>query len=207
MSRRLLNPIIFICDLQEKFRPAIHEFAKVVTTTQKVLRASQALNIPVVASTQNRARLGETVPDLKLDSKDADGIPTIAHVDKTLFSMWTPEVQAAVSSLPNSKSGQKHEVVIVGIESHICVTQTTLDLLAAGHKVYVLADGVSSVNREEVPIALARLRSAGATVTTSESWIYECMGDAGIAEFKTIAKLVKETGTSTKDVLQTLCKF
>lgn len=71
----------------------------------------------------------------------------------------------------------------MGIESHICVTQTALDALANGHKVYVLADGVSSCNPQEVPIALARLRQAGAIVTTSESWLYECMGDAKIDEW------------------------
>lgn len=73
--------------------------------------------------------------------------------------------------------------MVVGIEAHICVTQTTLDLLAQGHKVYVLADGVSSCNKEEVPVALRRLAREGAVVTTSESWLYECMGDAGIAEY------------------------
>lgn len=79
-------------------------------------------------------------------------------------------------------SSAPSEIVIVGIESHICVTQTAIDALGAGHKVYIIADGVSSCNPEEIPIALARLRQAGAVVTTSESWLYECMGDAGIAE-------------------------
>ena len=82
--------------------------------------------------------------------------------------------------------------------------QTTLDLLANGHKVYVLADGVSSCNPEEAKIALDRLRHAGAVVTTSESWLYECMGDASIPEFKAIAGLVKETSKSTKEVMSTL---
>jgi nicotinamidase-related amidase len=79
-------------------------------------------------------------------------------------------------------SSAPSEIVIVGIESHICVTQTAIDALGAGHKVYIIADGVSSCNPQEIPIALARLRQAGAVVTTSESWLYECMGDAGIAE-------------------------
>lgn len=105
----------------------------------------------------------------------SDGVKTACHVDKTAFSMWVPEIESALSS------GGPHEVVVVGIESHICVTQTTLDLLANGHKVYVLADGVSSCNKEEVPIALRRLQRDGAVVTTSESFLYECMGDAGIA--------------------------
>lgn len=92
----------------------------------------------------------------------------------------------------------------MGIESHICVTQTTLDLLANGHRVYILADGVSSCNREEIPIALARLRAAGAVVTTSESFLYECMGDASIPEFKAMAGLVKESSSNTKQVMESL---
>lgn len=118
--------------------------------------------------------------------------------------MFVPEVESVFEKLGN---GGKKEVVIVGIESHICVTQTTLDLLARGHKVYVIADGVSSCNKEEVPIALARLRAEGAVVTTSESWLYECMGDAGIAEFRGVAGVVKEFSAKTKDVMQTLCKI
>lgn len=72
---------------------------------------------------------------------------------------------------------------------------------------YILADGVSSCNKEEVGIALDRLRREGAVVTTSESWIYECMGDAGIEEFKAIAGVVKEFNERTKEVLGTLCKM
>lgn len=90
--------------------------------------------------------------------------------------MWTPEVQKAFQEL----GSEKRECVIVGIESHICVTQTTLDLLREGHKVYVIADGVSSCNPQEIPIALQRLRSEGAVVTSSESFLYELMGDAKI---------------------------
>jgi nicotinamidase-related amidase len=91
----------------------------------------------------------------------------------------TPEVKQSLESL--NASGPL-SCIIVGIEAHICVTQTTLDLLRAGHKVYVIADGVSSCNKEEVPIALARLRYEGAVVTSSESLLYEVVGDAGTPE-------------------------
>jgi hypothetical protein len=128
--------------------------------------------------------------------------------------MLNPDVQKALSSLTNKTQGQTTthtsqplSCVIVGIESHICVTQTTLDLLSQGHKVYILADGVSSCNKEEVPIALARLRHEGAVVTTSESWIYECMGDAGIEEFRAIAKLIRESKEETTRSLEVLCKI
>ncbi|KAJ5025957.1 Isochorismatase-like protein [Bipolaris maydis] len=191
-----------ICDLQEKFRPAIYEFPKVIATAQKLLRASQVLNIPVVATTQNRARLGETCPELKLDAPD--GVKTVCHLDKTLFSMLTPEVERVLDSFnaPGPLSA-----IVIGIESHICITQTTLDLLKRKHKVYVIADGVSSCNKEEIPIALARLRHEGAIVTTSESFLYELFGEAGTPEFKALINIVKESSQTTKDTLQALCKF
>jgi nicotinamidase-related amidase len=128
-------------------------------------------------------------------------VKTHAHVDKSAFSMCVPELRKAFDAL----GAEKREVVIVGIESHICVTQTALDLLREGHKVYVLADGVSSCNPQEVPIALARLRSEGVVVTSSESFLYECMGDAGIGEFKEMSKLVREFGGQTKENLKGLC--
>lgn len=167
-----------------------------------MLKASQVLDIPVIATTQLRDKLGETCPELGLDAEG--GVKTKAHVDKSAFSMWVPEVQKAFQNLEGSGP---RECVVVGIESHICVTQTTLDLLKEGHKVYVLADAVSSCNPQEVPIALNRLRAEGAVVTTSESFLYECMGDAGIGEFKGIAGLVREYNGKTKESLQALCKF
>ena len=100
--------------------------------------------------------------------------------DKSLFSMMTPELRARLDG--GEGDGGKKSVALVGIESHICVLQTCLDLLAAGHGVYVIADGVSSCNRQEVPVALERMRREGAVVTTSESWLYEVMGDAKISE-------------------------
>ena len=72
---------------------------------------------------------------------------------------------------------------------------------------YVLRDGVSSCNKEEIPVAMDRLRAAGVTVTSSESWIYECMGNAGIEEFKEMAGLVKEFSGRTKEVMGTMCKI
>ncbi|QDS75130.1 hypothetical protein FKW77_007611 [Venturia effusa] len=193
----------------------IYEYGRVIATTQKMIKAAQILNIPILATTQSASKLGPTCPELELDTPS--GHATAVHDDKTLFSMLTPSVQKVLSSLMTQQQGQTTTTntsptqplscVIVGIESHICVTQTTLDLLAQGHKVYVLADGVSSCNKEEVAIALARLRAEGAVVTTSESWIYECMGDAGIAEFRDVAKLVRECKEETSKSLEVLCKI
>ncbi|KAI9864121.1 MAG: hypothetical protein M1813_003438 [Trichoglossum hirsutum] len=169
-NRRLLKPALFVCDLQDKFRPAIWQYPSVIATTQKMIKASQILNIPIYATTQLRGKLGDTCPEVSLEN-------AVEYADKSAFSMWVPEIQKHFKAQDGP-----HEIVIVGIESHICVTQTAIDLLANGHKVYVLADGVSSCNPQEVPIALERLRKEGAVVTTSESFLFECMGDAGITE-------------------------
>lgn len=118
----------------------------------------------------------------------------------------TPEVRTYLATVAPAPDAHL-SVAIVGIEAHICVTQTALDLLRDGHKVYVIADGVSSCNKEEVPIALARLRSEGVVVTTSEGWLYEVVGDAKTDAFKQIIKVVKEYKDITRDGLQTLCKI
>ncbi|KAI9773611.1 MAG: hypothetical protein M1840_006885 [Geoglossum simile] len=194
-SRRLLKPALFICDLQEKFRSAIWEYPSVIDTTKKMITASQILKIPVYATTQSRTKLGKTCSELNLEN-------VVEHVDKSLFSMWVPDIQKHF----RPENGP-HEIAIVGIESHICVMQTTLDLLANGHKVYVLADGVSSCNPQEVPIALDRLRREGAVITTSESFLFECMGNANVSEFKQVSALVRDTKSETKSSLETLCKI
>lgn len=94
----------------------------------------------------------------------------------------------------------------MGIESHICVLQTATDLLRLGHQVYVLADGVSSCNAGERGIALDRLRGLpGCVITTSESVLFEMVGDAGRAEFRDVARLVAEFRDRTKEAVQALC--
>lgn len=142
-----------------------------ISTAQKMIQACNILSIPIYATTQSALRLGPVCSELSH--------PPLFTVDKTAFSMMVPELRQELTS---ASPYQPFQVAIVGIESHICVTQTALDLLADGHGVYVIADGVSSCNEGERDIALARLRAAGAVITTSESWLYECMGDAAVPE-------------------------
>ncbi|KAL1988481.1 hypothetical protein VTN96DRAFT_9536 [Rasamsonia emersonii] len=213
-ASRIKNPALFICDIQEKFRGVIYEFPKLVSTSQKLLKASTHLNIPVYVSTQNRARLGETVAELQ---PFLSGPHVRADIEKTLFSMITPELRAKLpdtsstysnsSSTSNANETTPLDAIIVGLETHICVTQTTLDLLALGYRVYVVADGVSSVNPEERLVALARLRDAGAIITTSESLIFEILGDAKHDAFKAINGLVKETKDETEAALGAFCRI
>ncbi|GBF66878.1 isochorismatase domain-containing protein [Trichophyton mentagrophytes] len=200
-AARIGNPALFICDIQERFRTITYEFPKLVSTSLKLLRASKPLNIPIYVTTQNTARLGPTVAEF--DEYLQPSNPNLRiNCDKTLFSMITPEVK---EKLPNAASEKPLDAIIVGLESHVCVTQTALDLLSLGHRVYIIADGVSSANAEERHVALARLRDAGAIVTTSESILFEIMGDSKIGVFREISGLVKETGKETKGALEAFC--
>lgn len=180
-----------------------------VSTTQKLLKAGAVLDVPVYITTQNKARLGDTVSELLSHIAPNDsqtGNKVIANIDKTAFSMYTDDLVSQYQSSTN-KTDQNLDAIIVGIETHICVTQTTLDLLQAGHRVYIVSDGVSSVNPEERPVALARLRDAGAIVTTSESLIFEMLRDAKSGGFKSINGLIKEFKEDTKEGLRVLCKY
>jgi nicotinamidase-related amidase len=204
---RLPNPALFICDIQEKFRSAIHEFPLVISTASKMLRAAKFLSIPVYVTTQNAAKLGDTVKELQEVIPEGEwGIKIATFADKTAFSMMVPEIRDKVERQASGQQGQQLQVIIVGIETHICVTQTTLDLLAMGHKVYVLQDGVSSCNAGERGVALRRLQAEGAVVTTSESILFELVGDAGGEEFKLLTKLVKETKGETARAVEGLCE-
>ncbi|RJE18369.1 isochorismatase, partial [Aspergillus sclerotialis] len=163
-----------------------------------LLKATQPLNVPIYVTTQSRGKLGDTVAEL---APYVNTNNVKANIDKTKFSMITPELD---SLLP---SAQPLDVIIVGIETHICVTQTTLDLLERGHRVYVIVDGVSSINPEERGIALQRLRDAGAVVTSSESVLFEVLGDASNKGFKEVSGVVKETKDETKSALGVFAKI
>lgn len=189
------STIFFVCDIQSRFRPAIYGFEEVVLTASRMLRVAKVLEIPVLATEQNPKALGSTVPELDLASL---GPLFLGAPPKSLFSMVIPEVKKHLQDR-NIKS-----VVIFGIETHVCVLQSTLDLLADGYDVHVLADGVSSCNKEEIPIALERLRQAGAQITTSESAAFQLIADSSKPNFKAFSGIIKDEKDKTKRSLQTL---
>lgn len=112
--------------------------------------------------------------------------PAAAVFEKTQFSMVTPEV------LRRLVAHGVRDVVLVGLEAHICVLQTALDLLGAGYGVHVCADGVASQREGERAIALARIGACGGAVTSCESLAFQLLRDAAHPSFKTISRLVKD---------------
>lgn len=161
-----------------------------------MLKIAKVLEIPVVVTEQNPKGLGNTIPDIDLP---ALGPLLLATIEKGLFSMVTPEVKALLHERPQIKS-----VVLFGIESHVCVLQSALDFIEAGYNVYVIADGVSSCNKEEIPFALARIRQSGGYITTSESAAFQLQRDAGVPGFKSFSNVIKEEKDNTVRTLQKL---
>lgn len=110
-------------------------------------------------------------------------------IPKTKFSMLCQELETFL--LPTTAK----DIVLFGIESHVCVRQTALELLDLGHRVWVLADGVTSRHEEEVAIALADMRHSGARVTSSEALLFELLRDSRDPSFRAISALVKQSAT------------
>ncbi|KAH6562816.1 hypothetical protein BASA50_002119 [Batrachochytrium salamandrivorans] len=194
---KLVTPLpqstaFFLCDVQERFRPHIWQYPHVIATASKMVQASKILNIPLIVTEHVPKTFGSTVPELDIST-------AFCCLPKTKFSMWTDEVRDLVVHKLHTKSA-----VLFGIESHVCVTQTALDLLRNDIAVYVLADGVSSMNKSEVKIAMERLRKAGATITSSESILFEMLVDSTHADFKAISGLVKTTKGTTTAALEVL---
>ncbi|KAI8867998.1 Isochorismatase hydrolase [Ramicandelaber brevisporus] len=176
----------FVCDIQERFRSLIHAFPSVVATSKKLLETADALSIPVVITEQNPKSLGATVSELALTTTPRLTSTLYTTYPKTKFSMYTPEVATRLKEL-----GTK-DVVLFGIESHVCVLQTALELLRNDYGVHVVADGVSSMNYPEIDIALNRMASEGAVVVSSESLMFMLLEDAKHDKFKTVSSIVKK---------------
>jgi len=170
---------LLLIDVQEMLLPAMWESERVARQTVLLVRGLQALGLPVVVTEQYRKGLGPTV------SRVAEAVQGFAPFEKLTFSGWTPEVQSALDA-----SGVR-DVMLCGIETHVCVTQTALDLLDAGKRVFVVVDACSSRTPENWRIGQERMKAAGAVTVSVEMVLFELLGRAGTPEFKAILKLVK----------------
>ncbi len=165
--------MLVVVDVQEGFR-VYDAFEAVARSCAKLVEAARILDLPRIVSEQYPKGLGHSVPELGLD-----GEPVI---EKTVFS--------AVRAEGFSLSG-RDQVVVCGIETHVCVSQTAHDLLQRGIEVHVPADAVGSRHEHDYRWGLERLDRAGAVVTTVEAVLFELLGRAGTPEFKQVQALVK----------------
>ncbi|MBX3437519.1 MAG: isochorismatase family protein [Planctomycetaceae bacterium] len=165
-------------DMQAKLLPFIATSPQVIANCVTLVKAAQLLGPPVFATEQYPKGLGGTTPEL---AELLGPLP-----DKVRFSC--ADVLGWNASLP----GMQTQVVVAGIESHVCVLQTTFDLLAAGFQVFIPADAVGSRSELDWRIALDRMAGGGAVITTTESVLFEWCERSDVPEFKQISQLVKQ---------------
>src|SRR5215472_3651938 len=188
-ARQNLDPArtaLVVVDIQEKLLPPIHEAERLLRNSRLLLRLAGLLNLPVLATTQYARGLGGTVPEI------AELLPrSTAVLDKLEFSCFgSDEFCAASAMLPD-----REQLLVCGMETHICVLQTTLAALERGYIVHVAADAVGSRSELNWKIGLDRMRDAGAVISSTEMALYELMQGSGTAAFKQILPWLKE-GTS-----------
>lgn len=181
-TRRIVRTkaALAVIDIQERLLPAIFEGERVIQNTVRLIKGARALEIPVLVTEQYKKGLGATTPAIAAE------IEGLAQMEKVAFSACGAasfEEALAVKGVS--------DVILCGIEAHVCVSQTCLDLLDNGFRVFVVADAISSRTAENHRIAVERMRDAGAVIVSTEMVLFELLEKAGTEEFKQILTLVK----------------
>jgi nicotinamidase-related amidase len=171
---------LVIVDMQERLLPVIFERERVLRNVVVLARAAAVLSLPVFTTEQYRQGLGATVPEV------AGVIPGFAPVEKTDFS-----VCGATAFNMALQYRRISDLILCGIEAHVCILQSCLDLLEQGLRVFAVADAMSSRAEENHRLAVARMREAGAIIVSTEMVLFELLERAGTDEFKRILALIK----------------
>ena len=177
---RRATAALVVVDIQERLLPAIFEKERVVQNALRLIQGAAALHVPVLVTEQYRKGIGQTVPEV------AAAIPGFAPMEKLAFSACGAEgfVEALTAR-------DREDIILCGIEAHVCVCQTCLDLLDRGFRVFVAADAISSRTAENHRLAVERMAAAGAVNVSTEMILFELLERAGTDEFKRILSLVK----------------
>jgi len=174
------DAVLLVIDIQERLAVAMAERERVVANTGHLIAAARLLGVPVVLTEQYPKGLGPTVPELRAALDPAPAIEKL-----TFDCCGEPSFAPALDQTGRST------VIVCGMETHICVLQTVLGLLATGMNVHVAADAVCSRNPENTRIALELQRDAGAVITCTETVLFQLLGRAGTPEFKAIQARIR----------------
>ena len=169
-----------VIDIQEKLYPVMAENELLKSNCIRLLKGLRILNVPIVYTQQYTKGLGATIEDISAFD------PTFSYIEKLTFSCLDEPVFA--NYLENSG---KLNVLICGIESHVCVLQTAIDLQEKGYHPVVISDCISSRNPSEKQVAMKRLCQEGIRISTVESILFELTRSADAKEFKDISKIIK----------------
>jgi len=180
--RRIVRPKagLLVVDVQERLLPAMFEKERVLQNILRLVQGAAALRLPTFVTEQYPRGLGPTVHELSAP------LASTPPIEKLSFSAWgDPGLPEALRDRSVS------DVVLCGIEAHVCVAQTCLDLLDAGLRPFVVADAVSSRTVENWRMGVERMRDAGAVVVSTEMILFELLERAGTEEFKQVQRLIK----------------
>ena len=181
-TRRIVRSkaALVVIDIQERLLPTIFESERVVQNTVRLIKGARVLGIPVLVTEQYKKGLGATTPAIAAE------IAGFTQLEKIAFSACgAPGFEKAL------KAKKVTDVILCGIEAHVCVSQTCLDLLDKGFRVFVVVDAISSRTTDNHFIAVERMRDAGGIVMSTEMVLFELLEKAGTDEFKQILALVK----------------
>lgn len=179
MMLKIENTLVLAVDIQERLMPALHQADEFVAACRRMLTGAQLLALPILLTEQYPKGLGHTLTDIRLLCKD------VPLFEKTRFSAFIPDVQKILSER------QVDNVVVMGCETHICILQTVLDLLAAGYQVYLPLECLTSRTLVNKDNGLAQMQQAGACVSNIESILFQLLQDAQHGQFKEISKLIR----------------
>ena len=174
------DAVLMVVDIQGKLARLMHEKEALFENVRRMIRGAKALGIPVIWAEQNPKGLGPTVPEIAELMTGTEPIPKLS------FSCCGEQ---AVSSALQELG--RRQVVLTGIEAHVCVYQTAMDLLRMGYEVHVAADAVSSRTKENREIGLQRMRDEGVKLTSVEMALFELLKVARGESFKEIVGIVK----------------
>lgn len=167
---------MFLVDIQTAFRDNVSCFSQVLEAAKRLTNAASILELPLIVTEQYPKGLGHTLEEIDT---------TRAQIfEKTTFSGFTPEVKDHLKDVCVS------DIVLFGLEAHICVQQTCLDLINEGYKVHVIADATTSRSHGDRMAAFQSIRQAGGYVTTFESILFSILGSSKHPKFREVQKLV-----------------
>ena len=175
---------LLIVDLQVKLLPLIQGNEQVLATCDRMIRAADIFGLPITVTEQYPQGIGPTHPKI---------LDTLGSVEHARFEKMTFSCCGDKAIADRLTSVGRKQVLVGGIEAHVCVQQTVLDLLKLDWEPFVLADAVSSRTEFDFDISLLRMQQAGAVVTTAESTMFELTGLSGTEQFKQVLDIVKET--------------
>jgi nicotinamidase-related amidase len=174
------NSVLAVIDVQGKLAQLMYEKENLIANLTRLIKAANLLGIPILWNEQNPAGLGGTVPEL------AELLAGIEPMSKMSFGCCgNPKFAERLAS-----SGRR-QLLVCGIEAHICVFQTTAELLAQGYEVHLVSDAVSSRTLANKQVGIDRMRSLGAVITSTEMSLFELLRTAEHSRFREISRLVK----------------